>query len=75
MRALSKTNPRALRPFTPPDTVIEVSWPRRWYSTIGDEASFGRTVPHVMEQVDRHKKDYEAIVVNLTLMEASRRCG
>lgn len=59
-----KTNPRALRPFTPPDTVIEVSWPRRWYSTIGDEASFGRTVPHVMEQVDRHKKDYDAIVVN-----------
>ena len=58
------TTPERLRPLLPPDTKLEISWPRRWYQRIQNNRSFGEAVPHIMAQVTRHRKGYDAIVVN-----------
>ena len=59
-----RTTKERLRSFLPSDIEVEFSWPRRWYQKIVDERSFGQAVPHIMAQVERHRKDYDAIVVN-----------
>ena len=61
---LGRTTAKTLRPLLPPNTQVKVSWPRRWYESIHDETSHGRAVTHIIAQVDRHRKDYDAVVVN-----------
>ena len=60
----NRTSPKTLKPLLPADTNVKIVWPTSWENPVVDEASFARSAPHVMAQVERYKGDYDAIVVN-----------